>query len=88
LKKYTKLYLDFFGYTIDDVICCEVCGRKSVDIHHISARGMGGSEEADRIENLMAVCRECHIIYGDKKQHIEFLKEKHQQFIYNYGKIY
>jgi len=87
LKKYTKLYLDFFGYTIDDVICCEVCGRKSVDIHHISARGMGGSQEADRIENLMAVDRECHIKYGDKKQYIEFLKQKHYEFMDAYKGI-
>jgi hypothetical protein len=36
----------------------------------------------------MAVCRECHIIYGDKKQHIDFLKEKHQEFIDSYGKIF
>ena len=88
MKKHTKIYFDYFGYTGDEFIACEVCGRKSVDIHHISARGMGGAKEADRIENLMAVCRECHIIYGDKKQHIDFLKEKHQEFIYNYGKIY
>jgi len=38
---------------------------------------MGGNKEADRIENLMALCRSCHIEFGDKKQHIEMLKEKH-----------
>jgi 5-methylcytosine-specific restriction endonuclease McrA len=38
---------------------------------------MGGSKEHDNISNLMALCRECHINFGDKKQHIEFLIEKH-----------
>jgi 5-methylcytosine-specific restriction endonuclease McrA len=31
-----------------------------VDIHHIEPRGMGGSKTLDVIENLMALCRECH----------------------------
>jgi 5-methylcytosine-specific restriction endonuclease McrA len=56
-----------------------VCGKTAIDIHHIEARGIGGSKEADNIENLMALCREDHLKYGDKKQHKEFLKEKHQE---------
>lgn len=38
---------------------------------------MGGGKTKDEIENLMALCRRCHIEYGDKKEHKEFLKEKH-----------
>ena len=38
---------------------------------------MGGSKFKDIIENLMALCRECHITYGDKKQYKEYLKEIH-----------
>jgi 5-methylcytosine-specific restriction endonuclease McrA len=49
---------------------------------------MGGCKNKDTIENLMAVCRECHLKYGDKKEHMDFLKEKHQEFMYNYGKFY
>lgn len=81
MKKHTKLYFDYFKYTIDDVILCEVCGARAVDIHHIDCRGMGGSKTKDKIENLMAVCRKCHIEYGDKKQHIDFLKETHNEFV-------
>jgi hypothetical protein len=77
MQRHTKIYFDYFNYGIDDVIPCEVCGCKAVDIHHILRRGMGGSKEKDHIDNLMAVCRECHIQYGDKKQYIDFLKEKH-----------
>ena len=72
-------YFNHFGYDISDFIPCEVCGKTAVDIHHIEARGIGGSKEADSIDNLMALCREDHIKYGDKKQYKQFLKNKHQE---------
>ena len=86
MRKHTKLYLDYFGYVMDDFHACELCGGRMVDIHHIHSRGMGGSNDKDKIENLMGLCRTCHVEYGDKKQHIEFLKEKHLTFINDYGK--
>ena len=79
MKKHTLTYFNHFGYDISDFIPCEVCGKTAVDIHHIEARGIGGSKEADAIDNLMALCREDHIKYGDKKQYKEFLKEKHEE---------
>lgn len=78
MKKHVKVYLDHFGYDTDDYIPCEACGRKAVDIHHIKARGMGGSKERDVIENLQALCRKCHLDYGDKKQWMDFLIETHK----------
>lgn len=78
MKKHTKIYLQHFQLTGHEFIPCEVCGVKSVDIHHIECRGKGGSKEKDVIENLMAVCRACHLEFGDKTQHIGFLKEKHE----------
>jgi hypothetical protein len=78
MKSHTKIYLRSFGFTGSEFIPCEICGGKAVDIHHIECRGMGYSgKEADRISNLMAVCRICHDKYGDKKQYIEMLKEIH-----------
>lgn len=79
MKKHTKLYLSHFKYDESDFIMCEVCGAQAVDIHHIDARGMGGSKTKDVIENLMALCRLCHEGYGDKKQHKEMLREKHAE---------
>ena len=75
-------YFNHFGYDISDFIPCEVCGKTAVDIHHIEARGIGGSKDADNIENLMALCREDHLKYGDKKQYKEFLKDKHAEKLY------
>ena len=86
MKKHTKLYFDYFGYTKDCFVACEVCGNKAVDIHHIDCRGMGGSKDKDEITNLMGLCRQCHVNFGDKKEHIEFLKEKHLNFINDNGK--
>ena len=77
MKKHVKVYLDYFGYGAEDFIGCEVCSSRAVDIHHIEARGMGGSKKADTIENVMALCRDCHVEYGDKKQYMENLKAVH-----------
>lgn len=65
------------GYDITDFIPCEICGKKAVDIHHISSRGMGGSKEKDTIENLMALCRVCHEDYGDIKVFSDMLVRIH-----------
>ena len=79
MKAHTKVYLKHFGYTISDFIPCEICGKKAVDIHHLERRGMGGSISRDNIENLMALCRPHHVLYGDKKQHKEYLKNIHNK---------
>jgi len=76
MKKHTKIYFKYFGYDESDFIPCEICGAEAVDIHHIDCRGMGGTEK-DEIENLMAVCRRCHIQYGDKKDYMDYLIEVH-----------
>jgi len=77
LKKHTKIYLKEMNYHPTDWIPCELCSNTAVDIHHIEARGMGGGNK-DTIENLMGLCRNCHIEYGDKKQHKEMLKVVHK----------
>lgn len=83
MQKHTRIYLKVMGFTIADFIPCEVCGAKSVDIHHIERRGMGGNKDSDNISNLVALCRECHIKYGDKKQYKQMLIEKHNKYLYN-----
>jgi len=69
--------MQHFGYDTSSFIPCEVCGAAAVDIHHIEARGMGGSKHADTIDNLMALCRKHHEMYGDRKQWKDWLQKVH-----------
>lgn len=79
MQKHTKIYMDYFGYDVSDFIFCEIrgCGHQAVDINHIEARGMGGSKTKDNIENLMAMCRMHHELYGDKKEWRKLLQVTH-----------
>lgn len=78
MQKHTKIYLDHYRYGEQDTILCEWCGHNiAVDINHIEARGMGGSKEKDYIENLVAMCRECHLKFEAKKISKEELLQRH-----------
>ena len=57
--------MDYFAYGQQDFIPCLMCGIRANDVHHIEARGMGGSKTKDYIENLATLCRSCH----DKAEH-------------------
>ena len=66
MQKHVKNYLQYFNYGIDDTIPCEICGKKAVDIAHITPRSKFGSkrkDEQDHITNLCALCRDCHYKY-------------------------
>lgn len=63
MEKHVKNYLDGLGYDVSDFIPCEVCGAKSVDIHHVDRRSSFGSrnaEQKDALGNLVGLCRQCH----------------------------
>ena len=60
MQKHTKIYINYYDYCETDTILCEICNSVAVDIHHLIAKGMGGSKTKDYIENLIAVCRDCH----------------------------
>jgi len=74
VKQYIKNYFDSIGEPPNENVKCEVCGARAVDIHHIDARGMGGSKLKDGAENLVALCRSCHEKFEGRKQHKEQLK--------------
>lgn len=87
MKLHTKIYLEFFGFKIPEDCGCEVCGSPAVDVHHIEARGMGGDPQGkkDVIENLQALCRNCHNQYGDVPDLKEMLKTVHLKYMQIYG---
>ena len=77
MKLHTKLYITYFDYIMDDFIPCEMCNQRAVDIHHIEPRGSGGSKTKDFIENLMALCRSCHIKAENSKEFNKLCKIEH-----------
>ena len=81
MQRHTRIYFDFFGYDEGDFIPSELSGDPAVDIHHISSRGMGGGKTKDHILNLMALTREEHEKFGDKKQYKEMLQKSHVGFM-------
>jgi hypothetical protein len=83
MKKHIKIYLNYFGFGEQSFIPSEISGKRASDIHHILRRGMGGSKDKDNIENLMALTREEHEKYGDKKEYIEYLKLIHLNYLKN-----
>lgn len=75
--------MDYFGYDESDFIPSELSGERAVDINHIECKGMGGnpSKDKDVIENLMAMTRDEHVLYGDKTQYKPMLQAIHEHFM-------
>ncbi|QZT38700.1 HNH endonuclease [Halosquirtibacter xylanolyticus] len=84
MKKHTKIYMNHFDYGEQDYIGCEWCGRPAADVHHLEARGMGGSKDKDYIENLMGLCRFCHDKAHEHRSFNDKLKHKHQYILKRY----
>jgi hypothetical protein len=58
MQNHTKVYMNFFNYGEQDFIPCEMCGGRAVDIHHLERRN---KTKNDYVENLVGLCRDCHI---------------------------
>lgn len=79
MKKHIKIYTDYFELGIDSIVTCEVCRRQGninnfYDIHHINGR-IG--KQPDNIENLILLCRDCHIKAHSSKLKKEELRVFH-----------
>lgn len=81
MKKHTSVYCDYFGIVQDDPRLCEWCEQRvMVDVNHIIPRGMGGKNAAvDVVENLVGMCRECHLQFEAKRIGKEELRLKHSK---------
>ena len=83
MQAHTKIYMKHFGYGEQDVILCEACGRKAVDIHHIIFRSHGGNDD---INNLIALCRKCHNMAHNNELTSGELILIHNSFLLGYRK--
>ena len=78
-KNYKKIFSDYWGYRGQDIPMCWGCNMQiAVDIHHLVPRGFGGSKKNSKntIDNLMPLCRPCHVIAERDKFFNEELKIK------------
>ena len=85
MQNYIKLYLKFFDYKIPSDAISEISGQIAVDVHHIQARGMGGSKSKDTILNLIALTRTEHDKAESGEYSKDFLTGIHYRFILNNG---
>ena len=91
MKKHTKIYMQFFDYGEQDFVMCEMCQQdRAVDIHHLERQSKFGSKkEKDYIENLMGMCRECHLKAESDSAFNMFCRIKHLENVCHqvYAKI-
>lgn len=87
LRTYTKIYYNYFDFGFEDFVPCEICGDKAVDIHHIIARSKEKSLEND-INNLIGICRRCHLGFGDRTHFLEFLQATHKLYMTSRRPLY
>ena len=81
MKSYTRVYFKYFGYDESDFIACECgCGKKATEIHHLEARSIA-KKELNLIDNLCAVCRECHNRADQDRAFNQFLKMRHRKHL-------
>ena len=73
MKKHIKNFMKFYGYGEQDMIFCFVCGKQSVDVHHVQKRSQMGSDE---VTNLCGLCRECHDKAHKSEIPQDFLQKK------------
>ena len=84
MKNHTKVYMTFFYLDESDFISCEMCGSEATDIHQILRRGIGGSKCKDYIENLSALCRDCHNMAETNKEFNVYVRIRHLELINKY----
>jgi hypothetical protein len=85
METHQKVYFTYFNILKNEDYFCEVCERPATGgIHHIDARGMGsrntckdGVTDVNDIRNLMALCNEHHVEYGDIEDLKPLLREIH-----------
>jgi len=63
--------MKYFGYDESDFIPCEFCGKKAVDIHHLEPKSKAKAK-VNLIDNLMALCRECHVGANNPQMNQQF----------------
>lgn len=90
MQKHIKNFKERYQLSEGEIFICQHCHQTAaVDIHHIIFKSRGGSDE---VENLIALCRECHdkahgkLKKGEEKISAETLLKIIDQILYPYGR--
>ena len=73
--------MNFFNYVEQDFIPCEMCSSKAVDVHHLERRN---KTKNDYIENLIALCRDCHINAESDTSFNSYCRIQHLELVCRY----
>lgn len=85
MKPYVTTYMKYFGYTVADFIPCECgCGKQATEIHHLTPRSLR-KDLINKIDNLMALNRECHDRAGKDKAFNDSLRLIHRRNLLKSG---
>lgn len=75
MTNHLKVYLNFFGLSYEEFIPCLLCGKKASEIHHIIPRSQTFGSDRDNIENLAALCNDCHYMIHNIRSPKEYKEE-------------
>lgn len=86
MQKYQQTYIKGSGHDINDPtilnnIVSELSGKRADDIHHIKYLMTGVDRQDYPFERLIALTRDEHNKFGDKKQYFDYLLWAHYLYI-------
>ena len=87
MQRHTKNYMTHFEIAEQDKPLCEICKCVAVDVHHIVKRDKN-QPKYDNIENLILLCRGCHVKAHANKITKGVLLLAHRQHLGHLGKPY
>lgn len=78
MQKYQKTYIKALGLNVKDsdvlaMLKSEISGLQAHDIHHIKYMMTGVERQDYPFERLIALTRDEHTKFGDKKQYFDYL---------------
>ena len=79
MKSKNTTYLNYCNYLNIKIAICEVCHKQDIGIYKID------SKDKNVIENLCALCRDCHTKCHNEVIKRDQMQEIHDVFLYSLG---
>ena len=79
MTPHARIYFKHCGYSEGDFIPCEICHNDAIGIYAIRGK------DKNVIENLCALCRDCHTKCHNEVIKRDQMQEIHDVFLYSLG---